>query len=176
MVCALARWMRAPESNVAGESLVCSEGEQCADPVRPMLRLRPMPATILVADDDEDLRRALCALLSGEGYSVVELADGASTLEFLADAADGRRTRPDALLLDFCMPGLSGIGLLRILRRFGSVPPAILITAFPDPSVEAFARSAGAVRVMHKPVESQEVLTAVRSVLQAGAWPEHVPM
>jgi CheY-like chemotaxis protein len=130
-----------------------------------------MSATILVADDDEDLRRSLSSLLSGEGYAVLESKDGASTLEFLAEAADGRRARPDALLLDFCMPGLSGIGLLGILRRFGPIPPTIVITAFPDPSVETFAHNAGAVRVMRKPVDGQDVLAAVRSVLPGGASP-----
>ena len=97
------------------------------------------PATILVADDDEDLRHALCSLLSLEGYEVIELSDGGSALELLADAADGRCPRPDLLLLDFCMPELSGIGLLRILRRFGSHATCIVITAFPDPSVEILA-------------------------------------
>jgi len=132
----------------------------------------PMLATILVADDDDDLRPALCSLLAAEGYDVVELADGSSTLEFLAEAADCKRVRPDVLLLDFCMPGLSGIGLLRILRRFGTVPPAILITAFPDPSVEAFARDAGAVCVLRKPVEGPDVLAAVRTALDLSAGRE----
>lgn len=127
------------------------------------------PAIILVADDDDDLRHALCSLLSCEGYEVIELANGASALELLAAAADGKCARPDLLLLDFCMPELSGIGLLRILRRFGAMPPAIVITAFPDPSVEILAHNAGAVRVLRKPFDEQVVLAAVRTLLQEAA-------
>lgn len=129
---------------------------------------RQSPATILVADDDEDLRRALCAVLSCQGYDVIELGDGAAALELLAAAADGKRPRPDLLLLDFCMPELSGIGLLRVLRRFGSLPPAILITAFPDPAVEILAHNAGAVRVLRKPFDEQVVLDAVQALLRGG--------
>ena len=122
-------------------------------------------ATILVADDDDDLRRSLCSLLSSEGYGVIDLANGAATLELLAEAADGRRPRPDLLLLDFCMPGLSGIGIQRILRRFDAAPPTILMTGFPDRSVETFARNAGVVTVLRKPLEGPDVLRAVQSVL-----------
>jgi CheY-like chemotaxis protein len=128
-------------------------------------------ATILVADDDQDLRRTLCGLLGSEGYSVNEAADGAAALEILAEAADGKRPRPDLLLLDFNMPELSGIGLLRVLRRFVAVPPAILITAFPDPKVEDLARAAGAVRVLRKPFEEEAVLSAIRAVLEPRAQP-----
>lgn len=124
------------------------------------------PATILVADDDEDLRRALCSVLSCEGYEVIELPNGAAALEVLAEAADGKRPRPDLLLLDFCMPELSGIGLLRVLRRFGAMPPAILMTAFPDPAVDVLAHNAGAMRVLRKPLDEQTILGAVRALLQ----------
>jgi two-component system chemotaxis response regulator CheY len=121
--------------------------------------------TILLADDDQDLRRALCALLGSEGYEVIEAANGAAALEILAEAADGKRARPDLLLLDFNMPELSGIGLLRVLRRFGELPPAIVITAFPDPKVEDLARAAGAVRVLRKPFDEDVVLSGVRELL-----------
>lgn len=129
------------------------------------------PKTILVADDDADVRSAISSLLSMEGYEAIEMADGATALELLADAADGKRPRPDALLLDFCMPGMSGIGLLRVLQRFGSVPPTILMTALRDPSVEVFALKAGAVRVMRKPVQANDLLSAIRLALHEGGEP-----
>ena len=124
--------------------------------------------TALVADDDADARDAMCSLLVSEGYEVISLADGGAALEYLAEAADGKRASPDFLVLDFAMPGLSGIGLLRVLRRFGTVPPTILVTAFPDPSVDTFARAAGATRVLRKPVESEDVLAAVCAALIEG--------
>jgi DNA-binding response OmpR family regulator len=131
-----------------------------------MASREPPRPTVLVADDDEDLRSALSSFLSDEGYEVLESRDGRDALETLAAAADAGQGGPDVLLLDFCMPGLSGIGLLRVLRRFTRAPPTILITAFPDPSVETFARNAGAIRVLHKPAELQDVAAAVRAALE----------
>jgi CheY-like chemotaxis protein len=120
---------------------------------------------VLVADDDADMRHALSLLLSRGGYQVLETGDGAQALELLAAAADGDGPRPDVLILDFCMPELSGIGVLKVLRRFGRVPPTILITGFPGSSVEAFARSAGALTVLRKPVDGDDVLAAVHAAL-----------
>ena len=122
-------------------------------------------ATVLIADDNEDHRQTLAAILAGEGYEVIEAANGVEALELLALAADGKRRRPDVLLLDFCMPGLSGIGLLRVLRRFARVPPSILVTAFPDKSVETFARNAGAMRVLRKPLNAQEICQSATEAL-----------
>jgi two-component system response regulator MprA len=126
-------------------------------------------ATILVADDDDALRQILESVLTSEGYRVVALADGSAALEFLAEAADGKRARPDLLLLDFMMPELSGIGVLRVLRRFSSPPPAIIVTALADPSVETFAQKAGAARILHKPFGPDDLLSTVRSVLGAAS-------
>jgi two-component system response regulator MprA len=126
-------------------------------------------ATILLADDDDALRETFTAVLESEGYRVVTLSDGAAALEFLAEAADGKRARPDLLLLDFMMPGLSGIGVLRVLRRFSSPPPAIIVTALADPSVEGFAQNAGAATILHKPILPDDLLATVRSVIGAAS-------
>jgi CheY-like chemotaxis protein len=127
---------------------------------------RPLgpPATVLIADDDDGTRGALRQILLDEGYGVLEAADGATALELLASAADEGAPLPDVVLLDFVMPGFSGLGILRVLRRFERPPPTIVLTAFPDPSVDAFARSLGAFRVLRKPIDAQ-VLSA--SVLEA---------
>lgn len=122
-------------------------------------------ATVLIADDDDDLRRTLAMVLERDGYEVIESPDGEHALELLAEAADGKRPAPDVLLLDFRMPGLSGIGMLRVLRRFSRLPPTIVVTAFPDPSVERLARNAGAVGVLRKPVRAPEVCAAVAAAL-----------
>lgn len=116
----------------------------------------------LVADDDEASRRAVALLLKADGYDVVECCDGEEALYCLAAAIDGADSLPDLLVLDFCMPGLSGIGLLRILRRFSRLPPTILMTGFPDPSVEIFARNVGVATFIRKPLEWEALRSAVR--------------
>jgi FixJ family two-component response regulator len=78
------------------------------------------------------------------------------------------------VLLDFMMPGLSGLGILRVMPRFGHVPPNILLTGFPDESVEVFARRLGAFRVLRKPADVDKVSACVREAV-AGAKQERRP-
>lgn len=126
----------------------------------------PVPrSTVLIADDDEDTRCALAQLLSTEGYDVIEAADGTQALEILARAADGRGPLPDLVLLDFLMPGFSGLGILRVMRRFLQLPPTIIMTGFPDPSVDTLARNLGAVRVLRKPIREAELRAIVHDAI-----------
>lgn len=108
---------------------------------------------VLIADDDDDCRAILRRALEVEGFDVIEVSHGDEALEALARAADHLTRVPDAVILDVCMPGYSGLGILRVMRRFPSRPPTFVVTGFTDPSVETFARNFGAVRVFTKPVD-----------------------
>ena len=119
------------------------------------------PATVLVADDDGALRAALRSILVQDGYDVVETSDGAETLSFLGDAADGHGVAPDILVLDVCMPELSGLGILSAMKRLSIPIPTIVMTAFSDRSVDVLAHKLGALRVLHKPFELEDVRAAV---------------
>jgi CheY-like chemotaxis protein len=123
--------------------------------------------TILLADDDTDLRDAIESVLVAEGYRVLQAWDGRGALEMLASAADKRGPFPDVVILDFVMPGFSGLGILRVLRRFERPPPTIIMTAFPDPSVNRLAQSLGAFRVLRKPINESDLRTVVS---EAVAW------
>lgn len=128
----------------------------------------PPAATVLVVDDDSSFRCALRIALVEEGYEVMEASDGEGALELLAHAADGTGTAPDALVLDVLMPGCSGLGILELLRRFGRPPPTVLVTGFRDRSIDVLARRLGAVQVVHKPVELDEILAAVLGAIKGG--------
>lgn len=128
------------------------------------MNVRPL---VLLAEDSDELRRELARRLSADGYDVLEAPDGEAIVERFAEVADGVRKKPDALVLDFCMPRLSGIGALRIIRHFGRLPPTIVMTAFPDPSVEDFAAHVGASIVLWKPFPAEALRNALRRVLGA---------
>ncbi len=135
-------------------------------------RTRVAPATILVAEDDPDVRNAIREILAADGYEVVEAPDGERALEALARAADQEGALPDVVLLDFVMPGFSGLGILRVMRRFERTPPTIVMTAFVDPSVETFARALGAFRVLRKPIDERvlrEVVLEAASRISRGS-------
>jgi DNA-binding response OmpR family regulator len=131
--------------------------------------VNPARTTILLADDDDECRSLLKKELVREGYDVVEATDGIQALELLSMAADGHGDVPDVVVLDVCMPGYSGLGVLKLMRRFAHLPPTLLITGFADLSVDLIAKSLGAVRVFHKPLDLDEVLAAVRDAAINGA-------
>jgi two-component system response regulator (stage 0 sporulation protein F) len=132
---------------------------------------RAIPPLVLVADDDDDVRSGIAGILILEGYEIVEACDGPHALELMARAADGSARTPDAVILDFVMPGLSGLGVLRVMRQFARFPPTIVVTAFPDPSVETFAKGVGALRVLRKPIEERDLREAVASALAYAVAP-----
>src|SRR5688572_6762231 len=88
------------------------------------------PATVLVADDAENVRSLFCQLLASDGYNVLTAADGDAALE------SAQRHRPHVMLLDVRMPGADGI---EVCRRVKAAPetrltPVILITGMADSS------------------------------------------
>ena len=76
--------------------------------------------TILVIDDEPQLRRAMRATLSGIGYSVIEAKTGEEALERL------REIQPDLILLDLNMPGIGGLETCRAIRERSEIPIIIL--------------------------------------------------
>lgn len=116
---------------------------------------------IFVADDDAAFRGVLVRALEGLGCVVVQAADGAEALEALAASADGVLPMSDVVVLDVCMPGYSGLGILDVMRRFDEAPPTILVTGFDDESIDILAGRRGVMRVLHKPVDLDDLLAAV---------------
>jgi CheY-like chemotaxis protein len=115
-------------------------------------------ATILVCDDDPSLRELVRAVL-GPGYRFVEAADGAEALGL------AREERPDLIVLDVMLPGLSGIEVLEELRTDDGLKeiPVVVITAWSHAEIDA--QVAGADRFVSKPFDPAELSTAVEELL-----------
>ena len=104
-------------------------------------------ASVLVADDDPDIRRLVVMKLRSAGHEVVEVGDGLAAVEA------ARTSRPDLLLLDLMMPGLTGIevcGTLRGEPGFEDVP-MVLLTARAQERDVAVGLAAGATAYLSKP-------------------------
>lgn len=114
---------------------------------------------ILVVDDDAPTRTMLRRLLSTEGYSVDEAADGPSALERLGAAP------PDLLLLDIMMPGQDGLEVLEGLRRTSDVP-VILLTAKSDEADRVLGFRFGADDYVVKPFSTAELSARIAAVLR----------
>jgi CheY-like chemotaxis protein len=115
-------------------------------------------ATILVGDDDPSLRELIRAVL-GSGYHFVEAADGREVL------AVARDIRPDLIVLDVMLPGLSGIEVLDALRADDEISgtPVVVITAWSHAEVDAW--TAGADRFVSKPFDPDDLSSAVEELL-----------
>ena len=124
------------------------------------------PSKVLLAEDDTDMRELLAMSLRGAGYHVVEVGDGQELFEVIRmGAVGGERFRPDLIVSDIRMPGRSGIEVLRMLQRSDWTMPVVLITSFGDPRTHEEAKRLGAVSVLDKPFELQELESVVRSIL-----------
>jgi len=116
---------------------------------------------IFILDDDAGVRDSLRLLLECEGLETREFA---SCREFLdADGAEG-----DCLILDVHLPGMSGIELLETMRRRGDMLPVIVISGRIDAMTRNRARAAGALAVVEKPYQIEEVLDLVRRAMGQG--------
>jgi DNA-binding response OmpR family regulator len=117
-------------------------------------------AHILVIEDEAKLARFLETGLTYEGYRVSVVGDGTAGL------AAARTQNPDLVLLDWMLPGISGLEVCRQLRLTGNRVPVVLMTASDEVAARAAALEAGADDYVVKPFSLQELLARIRIYLQ----------
>ncbi|MGH7089195.1 MAG: response regulator transcription factor, partial [Stellaceae bacterium] len=110
----------------------------------PTAALRP-GARIVLVDDDDSFRESLSLNLLDEGFNVATFTSGAGALGYFAEGGSA-----DAILLDWRMPGMNGLEVLRELRRSGNGTPVIFLTVLSDDIYEEAALAGGAVDFIDK--------------------------
>ncbi len=108
-----------------------------------------------LVDDDDAIRQSASFMLRHAGYKVQTYADGA---EFVATGIDEKGA---AVLLDYQMPNLDGLGVMDALAARKSCVPVIMLTAHGDIAVAVSAMKKGAVDFLEKPFEKQAILDAL---------------
>jgi len=111
---------------------------------------------VLIAEDDPVIALGLETTLAGLGHEVVARVD-----EGHRAVAEAARTRPDAIVLDLLMPGLSGLEVARRVTAERPVP-IVAVTAYDDPSLVEEAASRGVGAYLVKPVTPRQVGSALR--------------
>jgi DNA-binding response OmpR family regulator len=117
-------------------------------------------STVLIADDDPDIRMLVRLRLERSGYAVVAACNGLEALELAAES------HPDLAILDVSMPGLSGIEVTRSLRERNATLPIILLTAHAQESDVTQGALAGADAYVTKPFSPQELESRVRALTE----------
>jgi len=119
-----------------------------------------MRRRLLLVEDDTTLRQALTFNLTREGYDVATAADGEAALEA------ARNEHLDLVLLDVMLPGMSGVEVLRVLRREGIATPVIILSAKGDEIDRVVGLKVGADDYIAKPFSRPELLARIEAVLR----------
>lgn len=111
---------------------------------------------VAVVDDDVSLCHAMDRLLRAAGYQPFTYSSAEAFLQ------DGQRARPDCILLDIQLGGMSGFELQNLLAASGSTTPIIFITAYDDPEIREQARRTCCSAYLRKNDPGEVVLEAIR--------------
>jgi FixJ family two-component response regulator len=111
---------------------------------------------IYVVDDDDDARDSTLELLQSAGSSVRAFASGREFLENYDSSQAG------CVIVDLQMPDISGFQVLDTLRALGNTVPVIIFTGRADPATKEFAERSGAVALLAKPVDHNELIELVQ--------------
>jgi two-component system, OmpR family, KDP operon response regulator KdpE len=125
-------------------------------------------ATILVVDDEPQIRRVLRMTLSSNGYDVIEASNGQEAVEMVV------RENPDLILLDVNMPGMTGLEACRKIRMSFDIP-IIMVTVRSSEQDKILALDSGADDYVVKPFAIGELLARIRAALRRTSSEEPLP-
>ena len=123
---------------------------------------------ILIVDDEPQIRRVLRTTLTSQGYTVVEARSGEEAFELV------REDRPDLILLDVNLPGISGLETCREIRSSSDIP-IIMLTVRGSERDKVQALDAGADDYVTKPFGSEELMARIRAGLRRAGPAESMP-
>jgi two-component system nitrogen regulation response regulator NtrX len=117
-------------------------------------------ASVLIVDDEPNIRRMLGSLLEAEGFATCSAAEGVEALKVL------ERTEPDVLLLDLALPGANGLEILETVRRRWPALPVVMMSGRATLTDAVRATKLGAFHFIEKPLTAEAVLLTVASAVE----------
>jgi two-component system CheB/CheR fusion protein len=140
------------------------EFANCKHHSKPGLTMATGKRTVVwVVDDVESVRKSIAAVLETANMAV---CDYASAGEFLAAFKPGA---VGCLIVDHHMQGMTGLELLQHLKDTSGVPPTFVITGQGNAGLNERLLAAGAIKVLNKPVDGDEIITLIEHVMLNGA-------
>ena len=120
----------------------------------------PSEANILVVDDDQDFRWAIGNVLTASGYKVFEAENGKATLEIL------KKEVPSLILLDYRMPGETGLQVAAEIKKEFPQVPVIMVTAYADVKSAVKAMKMGVYDYIAKPVDNNDLIFTIKRAME----------
>jgi len=117
------------------------------------------PTVVWIVDDVESVRKSIAAVLETANMAV---CDYASAADFLAEFKPGAI---GCLVVDHHMPEMTGLQLLEHLKAGSGMPPAIVITGHGNEALQKKLTAAGAIAMLHKPVDADELIGLIDKVM-----------
>ncbi|MCK5348910.1 MAG: sigma-54-dependent Fis family transcriptional regulator, partial [Desulfobacula sp.] len=118
--------------------------------------------TILVIDDDDQLRISFCKLLKEEKYAVISAASGEAGIEIV------KQNTLDLVVLDMRLPGINGMETFKRIKKIDSKLPVIIITAYGTTQIAIEATKIGAYDYVLKPFDVPDMLNLIEQAIEAG--------
>ena len=140
-----------------------SAGNAAKTPSVSLKRTVTAPKTVLVVDDQEDVRDVMVAYLEMLGHRAIPASSGRIALSMLNEP---ETSAIDLLLVDFSMPGLSGVDVAREARQLRPGLPIVLITGYADPSITDDAICG--TQLLRKPCRLQDLAAAIEAACRNG--------
>ncbi|MBM4327191.1 MAG: sigma-54-dependent Fis family transcriptional regulator [Deltaproteobacteria bacterium] len=128
-----------------------------------------MNERLLVVDDEASMRELLQIMLSKEGYEVVLATSGEEAMDLY------QKQRPDLVITDIKMPGMSGLDLIREIRAVDSLAAIIAITAYASADDAVRAVREGAYDYISKPFQVEDLRSVIRNALEARKFRKEAP-
>ena len=113
---------------------------------------------ILVIDDDDGVRTFVVESLESLGYSVRAAPDGSAGLALIKSGI------PDLLLVDFAMPGMTGVDVIKAVQKIKPALPTILATGYAE--TDSIDQVAGPIRVLRKPFQIDQLAGVIQDLLE----------
>ena len=114
--------------------------------------------TVLIIEDEEDIRSTLAIFLESKGYTVWQAEGVERTVRMLNE------TVPDLIFLDVMLPGLDGIEILKMIKRYDSSVPVVIMSGYASEEIARRSLKLGAYDYVRKPFDLDRIASLLSSI------------